>query len=181
LILGSADRAGGATAVWLLNVVLWLAALNISAAAAARLAKTNWAAIVVFLALATNVSLILLTFQGVTEISVVALLALWMYGISHLTLQPNSTQVAWALLPVAMLVVAKPEFELLLAIMVVVLGLLIVRAPSTGAAAALVACLIPVAIQIGLMERFYNYLGVSLIGDETLRGNFPRPPGHGDW
>ena len=172
VLLGLADRAGGATAVWLLNVVLWFAALNIAAVAAARLARSNWAAVVVFGAIATNVSLILLTFQGVTEITTVALLCVWMYGLSRSPLQPTPAVVAWTLLPVALLVVVKPEFELLLALMVLVLGVLIVRRPSAGAAAVLVACLIPVAIQVGAMERFHNYPGVSEIGDTTLRKYF---------
>jgi len=64
LVLGLADRVGGTTAVWLLNLALWFAAMNIAAAAAYRLVKSEWAAILAFLALATNVSLILLTYQA---------------------------------------------------------------------------------------------------------------------
>ena len=129
-------------------MVLWFAALNIGGAAAARLARSSWAAVVVFIAIATNVSLILLTFQGLTEITTLALLCVWMYGLSRSTLQPTPAAVAWTLLPVALLVVVKPEFELLLGLMVIVLAVKIVRAPSSGAAVTLAACLIPVAIQV---------------------------------
>jgi hypothetical protein len=172
LLLGLAGHVGGAVGVWLLNVVLWFAALNIGGAAAARLARSSWAAVVVFIAIATNVSLILLTFQGLTEITTIALLCVWMYGLSRSTLLPTPSEVAWTLLPVALLVVVKPEFELLLGLMVIVLAVKIVRAPSSGAAVTLAACLIPVAIQVGVMERFNHYLGVSAIGDITLRKYF---------
>jgi hypothetical protein len=171
LLLGLADRAGGAGAVWLLNVAFWFATLNIAAAAAYRLVKSYWAAIVVFLALATNVSLILLTFQGVTEITVGALLAIWIYGLSHLTRRPTPSQALWAFLPLTLVVVVKPEFELLLALVAVVLLVLSVRGPTPAlSGVALAACLIPVAIQVWAMARFNHYLGLSSIGDSTLRG-----------
>ena len=104
-----------------LNVVLWFFALNLTAAATFRFVKSSWVAAFVFLALATNVSLILLSFHGLTEITVIALLAIWIYGLSHLTTRPTASQVAWALLPVSLLTVVKPAFEILLAVMFVVM------------------------------------------------------------
>ena len=173
LLLGLADRIGGTTAVWLLNLVLWFAAMNIAAAAAYRLVKSEWAAILAFLALATNVSLILLTYQAVTEITTVALIATWIYGLSHLTSRPGAAEVVWTLLPLTLLVVVKPEFELLLALLVVVLVVLVWHTPNRGAAGiALIACLLPVAIQLAVMVTFNHYFGISTIGDSTIRGYF---------
>jgi hypothetical protein len=173
LLLGLADRIGGAAGVWLLNAALWFAALNIAAAAAYRLVKAEWAAILAFLALATNVSLILLTYQALTEITTVTLIAIWIYGLSHLTTRPGATQVLSALLPLTLLVVVKPEFELLLALMLVVLVVLVWRTPARGAAGiAFAACLMPVAIQLAVMVTFNHYFGISTIGDSTIRGYF---------
>jgi len=173
LLMGLAERAGGAAGVWLLNLALWFAALNIAAAAAYRLVKSAWAEIVVFLAMATNVSLILLTFHALTEITSVALIAIWIYGLAHLTRRPNASQVVWALLPLSLLVVVKPQFELLLGVMFVVLLIAVWRTQMRGAAgAALAGCLIPVAIQVGAMATFNHFIGISTIGDTTLRGYY---------
>ena len=173
LLMGLAERLGGVRGVWLLNVALWFITLNVAAAATYRFVKSNWAAALVFLVLATNVSLILLSFHGLTEITVVALLAVWIYGLSHLTRRPTASQVAWALLPVSLLVVVKPEFELLLAVMVVVLVVGIIRSSAPGLAAVVfVACLIPVAVQLAVEVHFNGYFGISNIGDKTFRTFF---------
>ena len=141
LLLGLAQRVGGILGIWFLNVVLWLITLNVAAAATYRFVKSRWAAAIVFLVLATNASLIVLTFKALTEITTVALLAIWIYGISHLTRRPTRSQVTWALLPLALLVVVKPEFELLLIVVAVVLIVLIWKSPARGLAA------------VGLLQR----------------------------
>ncbi len=173
LLMGLAERLGGISGVWILNVALWFATLNFAAAATYRFVRSSWAAALVFFVLVTNMSLILLTFEGLTEITVVALLAVWTYGLSHLTRRPTPSQVAWALLPVALLVVVKPEFEILLVVVVVALLVGIIMSPEPRLAAAVfAACLVPVAIQLALMVRFNGYLGISNIGDSTVRGYY---------
>ena len=173
LLLGLAERIGGLRGIWLLNVLFWFSMLNVAAAATYRFVKSQWASAIVFLVLATNASLIVLTFKGLTEITTVALLAVWMYGLSHLTRQPTPSQVAWVLLPVALLVVVKPQFELLLAVVAVVLIVAIVKSPARGLAAVVfVVCLIPVAIQLASMAYFNNYFGLSTVGESTLRGYY---------
>lgn len=164
---------GGTLGVWLLNVVLWFFALNVTAAATFRFVRSSWVAAFVFLALATNVSLILLTFHGLTETTVVALLAVWIYGLSHLTSRPTAAQVAWALLPVSLLTVVKPAFEILLAVMFVVMLVGVIRSTERGLAAAVfAACLIPVAMQLALEAYFNGYFGLSTIGERTFRAYF---------
>ena len=173
LLSGLAALIGGTLGVWLLNVVLWFVALNVAAAATFRFVKSSWVAAFVFLALATNVSLILLTFHGLTEITVVALLAVWIYGLSHLTTRPTASQVAWALLPVALLTVVKPEFQILLAVMFVVMLVGVIRSTERGLAACVfAACLIPVVIQLALEVHFNGYFGISTIGERTFRAYF---------
>ena len=173
LLIGAAERLGGIRGVWLLNVVLWFATLNVAAAAAGRFVKSNWAVAFVFLVLATNVSLIMLTFEGLTETTVVALLAVWTYGLSHLTRRFTPSQVAWVLLPVALLVVVKPEFEILLVVVIVVLvgGSIRGGAPAQSAIV-MAACVIPVAIQLAINVHFNGYVGISNIGEKTFRGYF---------
>jgi hypothetical protein len=173
LLQGLAARLGGTPGVWLLNVALWFVTLNVVAAATFRFVKSSWAAALVFLALATNVSLILLSFHGLTEITVVALLAIWIYGLTHLTSRPTASHVAWVLLPVSLLVVVKPEFEILLAVVVVVLVVGIIRSSERGLAVGVfAACLIPVAIQLAIEVHFDGYFGISNIGERTFRAYF---------
>ncbi len=168
-----AARLGGTLGVWLLNVALWFLALNVTAAATFRFVKSSWAAAFVFLALGTNVSLILLTFHGLTETTVVVLLAVWTYGLSHLTSRPTASQVAWALLPVSLLTVVKPEFESLLVVMFVVMLVGVTRSTERGLAATVfAACLIPVAMQLALEAYFNGYFGLSTIGERTFRAYF---------
>jgi hypothetical protein len=170
LLLGIAERLDGLRGIWLLNVLLWFTTLNVAAAATYRFVKSRSLAGLVFLALAANVSLIVLTFKGLTEIATVALLAVWIYGLSHLTRRPTPSQVAWTLLPVALLAVVKPEFELLLVVVGVVLLVGLTRSPAWKLSSVVfVACLIPVAVQVALMVHFNGYVGISTIGERTFR------------
>lgn len=173
LVVGAANMLGGARAVWLINVVLWFASLNVAALAAYRFTDKRWASFLVFIVMATNISLIILTFHALAETLAVALLALWAYGLTRLSGQITVSQAVWVLLPVSLLVVAKPEFELLLALVFVVVVVLALRSHATwlvmGAGA---ACLLPVLVQLWFMESVNHYFGLSEIGEGTIRGYF---------
>ncbi len=170
LLLGLAERVGGVRGVWLLNVAVWFTALNFCAAATYRFVKSEWAAALVFLVLATNLSLMMLTYQGLTEPTVIALLAIWVYGLSRLTPRPTPGQIAWLLLPVTLAVVVKPEFEFLLAVLAVIVVVGIIRSDARGLATAVfAACLIPVGVQLWVMAHFNGYLGLSNVGTRALR------------
>jgi hypothetical protein len=170
LLLGLAERLGEVRGVWLLNVVAWFTALNFCAAATFRFVKSRWAAAVVFLVLAVNLSLIMITFEALTEPTTIALLAIWVYGLSRLTARPTAGQVAWVLLPVTLLVVVKPEFEFVLAVVAVVLVVGIIRSKARILSAVVFgACLIPVAVQLWVMAHFNDYFGFSNVGGRALR------------
>jgi hypothetical protein len=120
--------------------------------------------------LATNLSLMMLTYQGLTEPTVIALLAIWVYGLSRLTPQPTPGQIAWLLLPVTLAVVVKPEFEFLLAVLAVIVVVGIIRSDARGLATGVfAACLIPVGIQLWVMAHFNGYFGLSNVGTRALR------------
>jgi hypothetical protein len=173
LLLGLAERLGGIRGVWLLNVAVWFTALNFCASATYRFVKSEWAAIVVFLVLATNLSVMMITYQGLTEPTVIALLAIWVYGLSRLNPRLSPAQVAWVLLPVALAVVVKPEFEFLLALVAVVLVVGIIRSDARGLASGVfVACFVPVGIQLWVMVHFNGYFGFSNVGTRALREYF---------
>src|SRR5260370_6211011 len=170
LLLGLAEGVGDVRGVWLLNVAVWFTALNFCAAATYRFVKAEWAAAIVFLVLATNLSLMMLTYQGLTDPTVIALLAIWVYGLSRLTPRPTPGQIAWLLLPVTLAVVVKPEFEFLLAVLAVIVVVGIIRSDARGLATGVfAACLIPVGIQLWVMAHFNGYIGLSNVGTKALR------------
>src|SRR5258708_540662 len=157
LLLGLAERAGGVRGVWLLNVAVWFTALNFCAAATYRFVKSEWAAALVFLVLATNLSLMMLTYQGLTEPTVIALLAIWVYGLSRLTPRPTPGQIAWLVLPVTLAVVVKPEFEFLLAVLAVIVVVGIIRSDTRGLATGVfAACLLPPLSPPRVMAPFHR-------------------------
>jgi len=156
-----------------MNLVLWFVALNTTGAAVYRLTRNHWATGFVFLALAANISLILLTFQALTEITTLALIGVWLVGLSFLQTRPTARQVLLALLPVALLVVVKPEFEVLLVVTVLFLLFAVWRSAARGPAyVALAASLLPVAAQLALMVSVNHVWGISQIGDSTIRGYY---------
>jgi hypothetical protein len=173
VILGLADRVGGPGAVWFLNFLLWLAAINITSLAVQRFVQRTWAAVLVFLLMATNISLIVLTFHALAETLAVALLAAWALGLTLLSKRIEPVQAVWALLPLTLLVVVKPEFELLLVLMVLVVVVLSARSRQRAVLVGVIAvCLVPVSVQLGLMATVNHYMGLSVVGDDTIRYYF---------
>ena len=100
-----------------------------------------------------------------------ALLAIWIYGISHLTSRPTPPQVAWALLPIALLVVVKPEFELLLVAMVVVLVVGIWKTPWSGTGCGCVCRLPDPGGDSSCVDGvFHRVLGLSKLAERGFAG-----------
>lgn len=173
VVMGAANSIGGAAAVWLVNVILWLGSLNLAALAAFRFTSERWAAWLVFIVMATNVSLIVLTFHALAETLAVALLALWAYGLTRLATRITVSQAVWALLPITLLVIARPEFELLLGLMLAVVAVLAFRSQAPWlVVAASAGCLVPVLVQLWFMESVNHYFGLSEIGEGTIRAYF---------
>src|SRR5207247_1367880 len=71
--------------------------------------------------------------------------------------------------PVSLLTITKPEFELLLGLVIVVLPVLAWRGegPAT-AAVAVVLCLSPVMVQVGLVLAFKLVVGLCMAGVATI-------------
>jgi hypothetical protein len=173
LLMGAAERSFGIRGAWVLNIALWLGTLNFAAAAAYRLTRRLWSAAAVFSIVACNASLIILSFQGLTEVMVACLLAMWAFGLTHLTRHVRAREVVWAFLPLTLLSVVKPSFEILLAVVLLVLITELARTPPRKyAVGALAGCLLPIVVQLFLMVHFNHYLGLSTIGEETIRGYY---------
>jgi predicted DNA repair protein MutK len=94
LLLGGALRIGGNPAIWALNLVLWFGTVNVTAAATWRMTARPLLGAIVFLVLATNVSLIVLSFQALTELTVAFLESIWIFGLALIALPPSGPREA---------------------------------------------------------------------------------------
>ena len=175
LLLGAADRLGGAPGIWALNFLFWLGTLNLTAAATWRLTGRALLAVIVFLILALNVSLIALSFQALTELTVAFLESIWILALASTQWPPaRPRDIAILLTPLALLTVVKPQYQLEIAIALLLLAAVIWRMPQGRApsAIALVACLAPIAFQLGLNAVANHFVGLSSTGSLEVKGYY---------
>jgi hypothetical protein len=175
LLLGAASRIGGDAAIWTLNLLLWLGTVNVTAAATWRLTGRPLFGAIVFLLLATNVSLIVLSFQALTELTVAFLESIWIFGLALSALPPSKPRdIAMLLLPISLLTVVKPAYQIELLVALLLLVIVIWRLPRGRAAAATVvgACCIPIVFQLGLNATANHVFSLSSTGDAEVRGYY---------
>jgi hypothetical protein len=175
LLLGAASRIGGDAAIWTLNLLLWLGTVNVTAVATWRMTGRPLLGAIVFLLLATNVSLIVLSFQALTELTVAFLESIWILGLALSTLPPSRPRdFAMLLLPISLLTVVKPAYQIELVIGLVLLAIVIWRLHGNRASAAVVvaACCIPIAFQLGLNATANHVFSLSSTGDAEVRGYY---------
>ncbi len=172
LLLALAEKLGGDPAIWILNLVSWFGMLNFTAFATLRMTGRLVIAAIVFLVLATNASLIVLSLQAITETVTAFFESLWILGLALSRLPPaRPREAAMLLLPISLLTVVKPQFEIQLAIGLILLAITIWRLPARrlAVAAAVAACCIPVAFQVGLMATVNHTVAVSGSGEAELK------------
>jgi len=175
VLLGAASRIGGDAAIWALNLLLWLGTVNVTSAAAWRMTRRPLLGAIVFLVLATNVSLIVLSFQALTELTVAFLESIWILGLALSALPPSRPrEIAMLLLPISLLTVVKPAYQIELLVALVLLAILIWRLPRgrRSAAAVVAACCIPIAFQLGLNATANHVFSLSSTGDAEVRGYY---------
>jgi hypothetical protein len=175
LLLGAALRIEGDPAIWTLNLLFWLGTVNVTAAATWRMTGRPLLGAIVFLVLATNVSLIVLSFQALTELTVAFLESIWILGLALIALPPSRPRdIAILLLPISLLTVVKPAYQIELLVALVLLVILIWRLPRERALAAgvVAACCIPIAFQLGLNATANHVFSLSSTGDVEVRGYY---------
>jgi hypothetical protein len=175
LLLGLAEKIGGAPGIWIINLVCWFGMVNVTAAATLRMTGRLTIAAIVFLVLATNASLIVLSFQALTETLTAFLESLWILGLALSRLPPTRPrETAMILFPIALLTVVKPEYQIQLLIALVLLAITIWRLPKGRAALAVTAaaCCLPVAFQLGLMATANHMLSVSDSGQVEFKSYY---------
>lgn len=171
-LLGLSQRLGGEWAIWALNLVCWFGTLNLTALAAWRMTKSLAAAAIVFLLLATNVSIIALTFQALTEPLTLLLESVWIAGLAWSALPPvRPRDFVLLILPIALLTVVKPAYQLEVVIGLILLGLSAywLRGGRLMAAVAIAACCLPIAFQLALNATANHFIGVASSGQIEFR------------
>ncbi len=172
LLLGLSQRIAGDWGIWALNFTSWLATLNVTAAATWRLTGRMWIGVIVFLVLATNISIIVLSFHALTELVTLMLESIWILGLALSSVPPaRPRDFAILLLPLSLLAVVKPGYQLELFVALLLLGITIWRmgrgrVPATVAVA---ACCIPIAFQLGLNAVGNHFIGLASTGQIELR------------
>lgn len=172
LLLGSAQRVSGEWGIWVLNLACWFGTLNLAAAAAWRVTGRVVAAAVVFLVLATNVSVIALTFQALTEPLTLLLEAVWIAGLAWTGVKlARPRDFAMLLLPITLLAIVKPGYQLEVVVGLTLLAITVLRMRGRRlpAAVTVAACCIPIALQLALNATANHFIGLSSTGEFELK------------
>lgn len=175
LLLGLAERVSGTPGIWALNLLCWFGMLNVTAAATWRMTGRPLLAAIVFLGMATNISLIVLSFQALTEALTAFLESLWILGLAVTVLPPfKARHIALLLLPIALLTVVKPGYQLELLIAFALLAITVWRWRRGRAMAivAVAASCTPVIFQLGLMATANHTFGLSSTGGIELKNYY---------
>ncbi len=171
-LLGASQQVGGAAGIWALNAICWLGMLNITAAATWRLTGRATIVAIVFIALASNVSIIVLSFQALTELVTLLLESIWILGLALSWLPPaRPRDFVMLLLPITLLTVVKPGYQLELLVALGLFGITIWRLQRGRVAAivAVAACCVPIAFQLGLNVIGNHFIGLASTGEIELR------------
>jgi len=168
LLLGVSQRLGGEWGIWALNLLCWFGTLNIAAAATWRLTRSLLAAAVVFLVLSTNVSIIVLTFQALTEPLTLLLESAWIGALAWSAVPPaRPRDFVLLLLPLTLLTIVKPQYQVEALIGLILVGIAVLRLPArrSVAAVAVAACCLPIGLQLALNATANHFLGIASTGE----------------
>ena len=168
LLLGIAQRLGGEWGIWSLNLISWFGTLNLTAVATWRLTRSWLAATIVFLALATNVSIIVLTFQALTESVTLLLESAWIAGLAWSAVPPSRPRdFVLLLLPLTLLAIVKPGYQVEVVVALLLLGVTVLRMRGGRAIAGVgvAACCLPIVLQLALNATANHFIGIASTGE----------------
>ena len=187
LLIRISRGAGGAWALWLMQLLFWLGAANLVFLALQRAVQRNSIAVVGSLMYASNLSAIAITLHGLTETVTALLLSALLFTIAARDPQQPVRLLHRAVLILVLLTVVKPLFYIPLLLVLAMLPFLAFgiyrQEPRRLVILALV--LSPLVYQLALMKVKYNAVTVSFITGKTLRNYLLtqglRQTGGGTW
>ncbi len=168
LLAGIRSVSSSPYAIWFVQFVFWIVAVNLTALSAYRLTGARTIFVLVFALMSLNLTLLGLTFYGLTEVTTFLLLAGWLYCWSGP--QPKLGRDFLLVLLLSLLTVVKPVFQVPL--LVFVLYLAWVKRQNYRFLGLLVAACLPVIAQLALVYALFGAVTVSNIPAYNLRHYF---------
>lgn len=175
LLLGASERVGGVTGIWVLNFVCWLGCVNLTAEAVRRMTQSAILGAIVFLVLATNISLIVLSFEALTESTTAFLESVWILGLALAAVPPSRPRdIVLLFLPIVLMTLVRPGNEVILLPASALLVVAIWRLPRHRGLAVLAAtaCCLPLMFQVGLEVVANHFFGLTAAGALQFKGYY---------
>jgi hypothetical protein len=158
-------------AVVIAQFLLWLASINLIAAAAWRFTGRCVWGYIAGVIMMTDISLILISWRALTETCAVFALSAWVYCIARIDFaKARGWRIFAALLLIAVATVIRPLFFMPFVAMAVAAVVMFWR--REGAVAWIFAASMPVAAQMAFMMSVHHLPTVSIIGKVTLRSYY---------
>jgi len=162
-----------ATAILIAHFLLWVASVNLVAAAARRLTARSFWGYAAGAAMTANVSLILISWRMLSETCAVCVLSAWVYLVARVDFSEiRGWKMFAVVVPLAVATVIRPVFLLPF---VVIAGAAAVRyAQRWRILPWIAAAALPVALQMVFMVSVNHVPAVSVIGTLTFRNYYIR-------
>jgi hypothetical protein len=171
LLIRIVHGAGGAWALWFVQLLCWLGSANFIFLALQRATQKNMFAVAGSLVYALNLSAIVITLHGLTETVTIFLLSGLLYVIAARDPQQPLRTMHRVLFLLVLLTTVKPLFYIPLLLVLAVLPFVALRyyRQQPRRLLILVVLLLPLVYQLTLMKVKYNTVTVSHITDKTVR------------
>lgn len=163
--------AGGAWALWFVQLLCWLGSANFIFMALLRATRKTGFAVAGTIIYAANISAIVITLHGLTETVTIFLLSGLLYVITAHDLQQPLRTIHRVLFLLVLLTTVKPLFYIPLLLVLAALPFITFRfyRQQPRKLILLVLVLLPLVFQLTLMKVKYDTVTVSQITDKTLR------------
>lgn len=175
LIIGLPYQLFGVAGIWILHFCCWLLTISFTFSGLKKWTNNSTIAWIASSILILNISLIALTFQGITEIVSTALLSLFFYHIARGKKNESKTRFGnIAVLILVLLTLVKPLFyyPTLIGITILLIVNFKVYIKNFKSIIYPVIIVLPLLFQMTFMKVNHGTFAVSTIGKETFNNYF---------
>ena len=171
ILIGIPYQIAGAIGIWIFQIICWLLTINFTFLGAKKWSGKQSIAWISAGVIAINLTLISLTFQGLTEIVTCTLLSIFFYHITSFKRNSNSTKFGnLAVLILISLTLVKPLFyyPTLLAILLLIIAYAKQYRRNPKLIIYPLIILLPLLLQMTFVKVNYGSFTVSTIGKDTF-------------
>jgi len=176
LFLKIGKLIGGYHFVWFCQFLMWIGTINLVFSAVKHATKRSWTSWIVALIIISNFSFIALTLHGLTEVSTLFLISIFLYQFSrnrHSILNPKF--ISTTVLLLVLLTLIRPVFNPLLLLFLFTLVPYAIWKTQRSLRkhfAVILIYLLPLLFQVGLMKVQFDTYSISNISGETFKNYF---------